>query len=516
MQIVFPDSIEGIPAFYQSCQGDEEKIKFIVKGLIEHDLLDYAESFTRLACSEFHTSFWPFINLLCILTKAGKKVESISVAANIMKTSRMSGDVMCDQVVFEIYSIMRDFMQANQKDVVQALMELAARLRPYGKRLISSSGELAPLSQDEFKAKITKAIEEFKQGKTALPFVLDHFNKCELKDISAFKGKKVLGVFRQRAYSSKEARDVEFLEFYPKTALPLGLDYRTFYHDAFVHTKHYSAEDYIEQIDRLEKEVREWRPDYIYIDNLLSHHEPEITERVQARLAAWKAEYGFKVIGFFADAWGNKQKKAIGQTMELADAFHHSHSTYIGTLPEDVEKKTLCFPCPYPRSIFDCPDVEKDIFTLFHGTLNPMRVPWATKILESDLNVKMHFSNHHVKGEVATMDAYARALSRAKVSLILTARTTMQTAMTGTVWEAILTNSMILEEESVEAPHYLVPFVHYVPFCSYAQLKHYIKYLEQDEELVSLIRQNASDFYDQYYSPDHFWSGILSLADANH
>ncbi|MDV7339031.1 hypothetical protein RYZ26_05475 [Terasakiella sp. A23] len=512
-QLVLPNHKDEVPALFERYKDQETSLVWIFHAMVRHDRIELAEMYIRMACQDKPNRAMPLILLCYVLLLQDKKMEEMRISAQILKWVRKTSEKDADELCGQIYNAVKEAYLSGKGAYVNGLLELAMRIRPYGKKLVIAKGENAAPSYEEFKGLIEQSVRDFQAGNTALPKVLRHFNDLNVRHIDEFKGKKVLCVFRQHAYASARAREVEFFDFYEKTAKACGLDYRSFASDALVHTSSFSTDDFKNEVERLAKEIIQWRPDYVYIDNFLIHSDAEISDFVKEKFTKLKRETGCCLISFFADAWHLGQKNGLLWADELVDAHHHTQSSYIGALPQEVEDKAFCYPCPYPQELFHFPEVEKDIFAAFHGSLHDIRAPWLVKIQNDELNVHVEVSDHSNTSELSTLEAYARQFSRYDVSLLFSARNTVQTAITGAVWESLLTGSMILEEKSEEVPDYLVPYVHYIPFQSYAQLKAALTYLEQDKDLINLIRDNATSFFKTYYSAHHFWSGMLSMAD---
>lgn len=515
MHIVLPETSEGIPEFYQGHNRHQGHILMIFNAFVQVKKYDFAECFIRLACEEYSARFWPLVNLLYVLALQDQKIEGMKVAARILKNARLfTAEDENSHVVLGIYDVVKTALLAGDVKAVSVLCDLAMRIHPYGKRLVSNAGEFAPLSYEEFREKIIDRSAQFDKGEISQPRIIQNIQKINLKEISAFKGKKVLCVFRQHAYTTGNSREVEFFDFYQRTALEAGLDYKAFASNTLIHVGSASEEEFKQELVRLEDIIAQWMPDYIYVDNFFAVKDSSLVPFFHGEIARMKSQYGFKLIGFYADSWSIEQQVLIDLGIDLMDAFHHGHSTYEATSPEH-ERKNFCFPCPYPKALFDWPEVKKDVFCGFLGSLHNIRAPWLAQIQEDDLNVASRFSSNENSGELVSTQAYAKELTRYEVSMIFSTRTPYQTAMTGTVWEAIITRSLVFEEESKEAHEYLVPFVHYIPFISYAHVKYYLEYLEKDQELVQLIQKNATTLFEKNYKSENFWSGLLSLVDEN-
>jgi hypothetical protein len=480
--------------------------------LSKHDF-DQAYNFIRGICEEKGGVLWPYIYKLYILALKGEKIEVMRQSALLLKFTKSFDEYKADTFAIDVYTAMREAFYAGHRDVLAALNDLAMRIRPYGKSIISKSDEGKPLAREEFKAKILDETKKFMSGETELPLITRLHRKQVIKPIESFKDRKVLCVFRQHVYSFPTSRELELIDFYERSADATPLNYRAFLSDVLVHAPLYEEDIYEKELDRLEEEIRQWKPDIVYFDNLLAHTNEDAQAKLFTRLEGLKKKYGFILAAFYIDVWTLVQETATKRVADLADIIHITHSTLLDQLSEEVRQKTYCFPCPYPKEIFDWPEIKKSQFAGFHGSLLEVRLPWVLAMEKEDVNLYMHFSSHQASDDLGTMEGYGKAISRFKVSVVLSARNTIQTSITGTVWESMLAGSVIFEEKCEETRLYFVPFVHYIPFASIHQLKAYLTYLREDEEIMDLINKNAQLFFEESYHPNLFWSGLLSMAD---
>ena len=79
-------------------------------------------------------------------------------------------------------------------------------------------------------------------------------------------------------------------------------------------------------------------------------------------------------------------------------------------------------------------------------------------------------------------------------------------------WEAISSGCLLLSEENEEIKNFFIPYLHYVPFKTRAELEQYLVFFSKNLEYLSRIVNAARQWYDTYYSREKAWAMIFNRA----
>lgn len=333
-------------------------------------------------------------------------------------------------------------------------------------------------------------------------------------------GKKVLLVLRRYFLGRADSRKHELGVFIQTSAESVGLETIFFPADPFLNPSAIQPEQQYSELDRLGRTILSEKPDLVIFDDLCNQEAtgeyltPEVYQNV---FRALKAQHPFKLVSLYPDSWMTKS----WFTMEFASSFLDVAWPLNFCPPaagaEIPGVKTFWAPIPYPEALFQEGPTGKDISAAFVGSLfdyNSPRGIWLTLIKSRGIPCQLLLSTHTTGGSRAgaTPEEYAAFMSRLRVSVNFSARSTGRKIMTGRAWESIIARSLLLEEDNEEIKRFFVPFVHYVPFANIDELQAYLSYFARHEEARRAIAERGYRWFLQHFSKERIWSDLLATA----
>jgi|GEM_PF-6571026 len=510
-----PTSEEGIKTLYQSYKEKQDVVDYIFAfcdAYLNNGRLDLAERLMRIVVEDNPTQIWPYLNLASVLSHAERRIEAIKIIAMLKKQLSEQEKTAMGGIARLCYSIASKFIKIEDYATSRLLVDFAAAIYPMGLE-IRKAGAHPALSKEEFENLVNASLAKKNHSLS----VFDAFK--EVARNLDIKGRKVLCVMRETSYLTKNSRVCELLEFYQDTADEAGVNCRMFASNLLIHGHKYKIEDWKLELERLENVIIEFKPEVLYVDNFLNGRTEEIFELLKTFYSMLKQKYDVTICSFYADAWSDAQLPLIQKYADYYDLCHHTHPSHLDVMNDYQRSKQFIFPCPYPIKLYHHQDVVADLDLGFIGSFHEVRVPWVQALIDNKIETYFHFSNNQKTCDYATMDSYGRLLSRLKLSLVFSKRNTLgapqntDDAITGTIWETIMSNGVVLDDGSHEVTKYLTPFVHYIPFRNVPQLMAYSKYLLENEPLRKRIAQESFNFYNKNYSSKRFWELLFYKVD---
>jgi hypothetical protein len=276
--------------------------------------------------------------------------------------------------------------------------------------------------------------------------------------------------------------------------------------------------------------------DFFHFDEYYREHEKRGDTALLEKIAEWKPDLVF-FIGFYkmpgADAdvpelstfkiiardlkipiaviWGDFHLRAQTEISKVILPYVHLNlvtdsATAVrrirSTVPTPEKYAYIWF--PKDPKIFNNPGKARDIDISYFGTQKKHRMK------------RINFIKKHIpltcgggeRAEHLTTEQFADRLQRSKITLSFS-RGYLSHVLNARMFEATACGSLVLEQESCEAPIRFIPYVDYVPFTSNADLikkAHY--YLRHDREREK-IAQNGYKKTVSLYSAEKFWKFVI-------
>ena len=377
------------------------------------------------------------------------------------------------------------------------------------------------LQDRDIQRRLEDALATWEAGGCAVPYLLQQHSLPDSERILGVRpARRVLLVLRKYFLSRSDSREHELAVFFQASARAVGLETLFFPADPFLNPSAITPEKQYSELDRLGRLILSEKPDLVIFDDLCNQQfgseyiGPEVYRRV---FCALKTMHPFKLVGIYADSWMPKSWTTLDFTSSFLDVVWPLNACP----PEGRERipgiNVFWAPIPYPDHQFATRPAGKDINAAFVGGLfeyNSPRGVWLNLIKLRGIPCQIFLSNHTMSGSKAgaTPEEYAAFMSRLRISVNFSARTTAKKVMTGRAWESIIAKSLLLEEDNEEIKRFFVPFVHYVPFKNIDELQAYVSFFERNEAARHAMAERAFNWFQRLYSKERIWSGLFATA----
>lgn len=251
----------------------------------------------------------------------------------------------------------------------------------------------------------------------------------------------------------------------------------------------------------LQAEIREMRPDLVLLEGNAIGDPNEYT-----LFFADRAAQGFKLAVLIPDLHDLKPNK-FDYWARAADLVIHFNERTTHRATSAHREKGLYWPAlPFPPEMF-APDRDKIHDLCIVGSLNRGRE------LFSSLMRVLKFPGFYVvhdrsQAQALSADDYKRILGSSKMVLNNGTLTANTRVVTGRVFEAIWSRSLLLEESGADTSELLVPFIHYVPFANVHQFVSYAQFFAKHEDRRLQIVRAAYDWATTHFLPSRFWAAV--------
>ena len=222
----------------------------------------------------------------------------------------------------------------------------------------------------------------------------------------------------------------------------------------------------------------------------------------------------FKLIGLYLDSWIPEQENAISQYGHLLDLIWDPTQPVRTKSP--ATHHYIKSPMPFDRALYRTREKSKQ--ALFMGTVeryNLHRALYIYKLKKSDVKVDIIISNDANLKTVKNDAEYASFLCKFRVNINFSTRNDLKKITTGRVWESLLAETVLLEEDNEQTRFYLTPFFHYIPYTSFYELEIALKYLESNTINGQIIANNGFNLASSYFHPDIIWGNVFNEAKIN-
>lgn len=316
---------------------------------------------------------------------------------------------------------------------------------------------------------------------------------------------RVFFIFPQFINNSDRYVECDFKDHLYDSAVSTGITGLYFFEDdiSYPGLRPTSPEVARQRLSELRDAILRFRPDAIVFDACFKG-DPNTVNR--DLLASIKEATRARLIGFMADAWGDRWRDSLGY-WDCADRLIY----IMPPTPEHLRHPKLmsiAYPCN-PLNFF-VPET-KDIDVSFFGHGYAWRMPFINAAIETCRahGFVANISPHERRNTCPDMAGYADILRRSKLVFNLALRGSGEAIVTGRVWQAINSGCLLLEEDNPETAKYFRPGKHYSPFRTPGDLQNAIVVGLESWDTNPIPRQ-AYEFCRENYSPEKIWSQVLA------
>jgi len=266
----------------------------------------------------------------------------------------------------------------------------------------------------------------------------------------------------------------------------------------------------IEALAELENHLQAFQPEVVVLEGLFEGSPNSLNLETLNNL---KNEFGFKVVVFIADAYppiknyGAYWAPIADLTVALSN---------VGYL-EEIEglfkggTKTLHSPCQgisddlfAPRQVS-----ERNIELLIDGSRRRDRDFWCAYAVDGGLNVSATLTDRHKSRALSEREYYDR-MGRAQLVINNGLVSPGLGIMTLRIFEAICSQTLLLQYAECPIEDYFQPFIHYVPFSNIHEMVCYSQFLLKHKDYRKRIVSEAFNWNSAHFSGQLFWQAIFS------
>jgi hypothetical protein len=119
--------------------------------------------------------------------------------------------------------------------------------------------------------------------------------------------------------------------------------------------------------------------------------------------------------------------------------------------------------------------------------------------------------SNHQSDDMSVLDSYAaymKRLASTGCSLNFSMRQDGSRVLTGRLFETLLAGALLVQEDTDDAEHYVVPGEHYLRFSSVAELRAIVQFIAEQPEQADIIRRRGNAFAHACYNDDRLISAF--------
>lgn len=427
-----------------------------------------------------------------------------------------------DEVFEPIYLRLSEMHREDRTAAADGLLDLLAAGHPFAARAVGDGAD-GDGTGDGLRRRIDDAWTAWEAGRTPPPAFSRaahgaRHGACP-DDLS---GIRVLMVMRRYFNYTASSREHELFMMFRRTAAAAGIDLRMVEGDALVMPYGHGWRRQADALAAAVEAINDMRPDIVIFDALCEQMAigevfgPEVYRPVLGEL---KRRLGFRLVGFYPDAWTRNTRRALDAIRGLADGWWTS-STAVFEGEPDFDRRHLNLPTPFDPSFYPDRGPEAEAARAgarFFGSVagyNYTRSLWLRLMERLGTPCAVTASNHGAGPLSAEEDyqRYADALMASRVSLNFSSRNLTTHITTGRVFETVLARALLLEEDNRATCNFFVPYVHYVPFRSAPELDAAVRLFLEDEPLRRRMVGAAGDWMARNYSPEAVWRAVVGFA----
>ena len=353
------------------------------------------------------------------------------------------------------------------------------------------------------------APDEFPEVAGGPPLRFQRDRPGEVDDVAVLarqRGRRVLLAIRQYRHTGRSLYLADFYRHFADSARGLGIE-------TVALESHPPAAAAAEVPDALRAALAD--VDVAIVDDALASGasaDPTVGPAILAVLEDAQRARGTKLVFTYPDSWHDALAPVVGAAARTADLIHVSHPGVLRRVSPRFTAKLWCYPPPIadPRGPDPAP-VPRQLRASIAGRINwsnEARLAWWCEIARSGLPVDLHPT---VYGHERSPVEYADLLSAYAVTINVTARANEIGILTGRTVEALLHDSLLLEQQSADTDYFLRPFEHYVPFSTLTELIARMRRVLDDAPLRERITRAGAAWARRYFSGAQFWARLFAM-----
>ena len=343
-----------------------------------------------------------------------------------------------------------------------------------------------------------------------LPFERDRPGPLDQAAVLArHAGRRVLLAIRQYSHTGRSLYLADFHRDFEDSARALGIT------TASLESHPQPGDDTAGFPAALRAALDAFRPDIVLVDDMMASGasaDPAVAPAVRELLETARRSQGTRLVYTYPDSWHDQLAPVIAEALLSADLVHVSHPGLRARLAPRRTDTLWCYPPPItdPRG----PEpalVPRRLRAAVAGRINwsnASRLVWWSELARSGLPVDLYPT---VYGHERTPAEYADLLSGHAVTLNFTERTNGIGILTARTIEALLHESLLLEQQCDDTAYFLRPFEHYVPFATLAELSARLARVLDDAPLRERIAAAGAAWARRHFGAAPFWARLLAL-----
>jgi hypothetical protein len=262
-----------------------------------------------------------------------------------------------------------------------------------------------------------------------------------------------------------------------------------------------------EGLNELTEFLAEFRPDIVITDgNYISTGdslEPSYWDTS-------KAAFDFKLMVVLGDIHDDSHVASFWHDCaDLLCTFHGEAIDLIG------KKNAITFPTfPFDETMFDA-DVAEDIDVSFIGSDVRRRREWTEPFIVAGIKTTLRLHDRS-KATAPGYEEFYNLIKRSKLIFNNGFLSLYTSITTGRLFEAILSRTLVLQQNGAPCDDHFVPFVHYVPVTNIDQMIAFSRFFLKHETWRQKITNAAREFWDQHYATRLNWNFICATLYPDH
>jgi len=476
--------------------------------LLKKNEVNLAEVALRRALDLKPDNYEAGLKLCECLTIKGNHEESADRAAKILCEHSNDPELSFSCANFLVHNRFATGALDQACDAVRAAADSGfdTTYTEFFRSYLSADRETSLSAEEETRItdRLEKAQREWDDKETDLPPMAEQYQSALSGASEKTTGKKVLIVSWEYNYCDPECRKNDLTIDFDLTASADGLTYRMHYCDSISYPEFQQNPDWQVDIDAFISTIEGYAPDIILVDGNYFGSEQTINVALLGRI---KAQFNSKIGVFFADLFGDRYKLAqywapnVDMIITFEPCFDAARH-----LPPDMA--LACVPVPIAKKHFNTSPI-KDIDIALIGSISGKYLRADAASLLHQAGIPLYMGGNEQKITAPDYAEYAQLVGRTKIMINFTARNSEYFGICARLWETIFSGGLFLEQDCSSTRAFFIPFVHYIPFTTMAELVAYARYFLKYPSARDRIARQGLEFAQHHYSDRVFWDMII-------
>ena len=273
------------------------------------------------------------------------------------------------------------------------------------------------------------------------------------------------------------------VEQYVATGVECGLSVRAYADDVIGYSSgvRCSDADARKHLRDFALAVEDERPDVLMLDCGFASNPRTITP---AFINDLRQRYGCRVICLMRDCLHDnvaitEEWITVADTLVVGDptaAIHaekySKHRATVLTLPT----------IPTERALYHVDEAPRDLPLTFIGSINhPSRPMVLSALMNAGIAFEAIYGDQR-RDRTSTKEGYVAFLRRSRATINISVHSETERLVTARVWQAIACGTVLVEQENAGSAAFFVPYLHYLPWNSVADIIQIARFLEKNDD----------------------------------